>query len=361
MPVASPPPVAESPKLDPVSSYEQEVKAVLSAPVPEGFVDPHVQELRDREGGDVDPVALDDVDPPTLATSDGPSDAELRMGDTVDTDTPVDDVDGPQALPTDEPVIDTDPQPIPQYRTRPVDKIEERAFQLRKESPTKPLEQCLAEAKAELAPPQQAEPEVTLPKPEELRDERTATMTKWMNAVRNLADDAEIDELQAKIVELDKQIPQAEQQHARAAQAEAQRFQESADQAVTLYPDAAVEGSPLYQRMEEIHRTMEETGDTTIHHPRKALIIAQMAARELSIAPRNPGKAGTASKPAAQQPNPASTAPRSNRGHVPMTAPLASSGARTSPGPTPLDKLIDAVSTPDGYETLTRSLLRGRR
>jgi hypothetical protein len=89
-----------------------------------------------------------------------------------------------------------------------------------------------------------------------------------------------------------------------------------------MYPDAEKEGSPLYKRMAEIHAIMEANGDDTIHHPQKALLIAQMAARELRIAPR----AVTApSSPPAQR-----TATTRARGVAPMTAPLAPRGARTT-------------------------------
>lgn len=340
------PVTTEAPKLDPVSAYEAEVQRMLSTPTPEGFVDPHVEELQAREAGDVDPQIMDDVDPEHIGSS-GPTDAELAAGEN---DQPTDiDLDAPSVT-----------EKAPQYRTRPVDDIEKRAFELRKGNPDKPLQECLDEARAELT--QAAEPEVTLPTPQALADERKELDKEWRRAVRELASDEDIQELEARIAEIDDQLPKAAEQHQRAAQREAERFQEYANRTVELYPDAAVEGSPLYERMEAIHQTMEANGDSTIHAPNKALVIAQMAARELSIAPKTPGKAGASTTGAPGQPRQAATAQPRARGHAPMTAPLASPGARTTTtGPTSFDKQIAAVNTPEGYETLMRSLVRGRR
>ena len=118
-----------------------------------------------------------------------------------------------------------------------------------------------------------------------------------------------------------------------------------------FYPDAAKEGSPLFNRMAEIHATLEETSDPLLHDPNKALVIAQMAARELQIAPRRAASAPaqrTAAKPNGQR-GPA----------TPMTAsmPAAGSQRRTSAPPVPAaSKRIESISSPEDYAAYVRSL-----
>jgi hypothetical protein len=65
----------------------------------------------------------------------------------------------------------------------------------------------------------------------------------------------------------------------------AAEFEEYAQRAVALYPDAGREGTPMFNLMAQIHATMEATGDPVVNHPQKAFMIAERAAAALGISP----------------------------------------------------------------------------
>jgi hypothetical protein len=185
--------------------------------------------------------------------------------------------------------------------------------------------------------------------PAELRQQKKDLEKKWRAAVKDLEDDDAIAAIEKQIEDIDDLIPQAEQAKVKRTEQVVSQFQAAAQKAVAMYPDAEKEGSPLYKRMAEIHAIMEANGDDTIHHPQKALLIAQMAARELRIAPR----AVTApSSPPAQR-----TATTRARGVAPMTAPLAPRGARTTaPAANPVEKAIASIRSTEDYSKLMRKI-----
>lgn len=351
-------PQAQAPKLDPISAYNKAVEEAMRAPLEEGYVDPHLASNPPAPDYDVTGKTSDDrdVDPERF----GPSEAELRAG--------MEEGGGEQGLPTEEggtqglPTEEGDKtQQQPAHDKQPAaDAVALAAAALRAANPALSIADALAiaEARAPKAAEQQTTAaqveaqEITapdVPTPEELRAKRKELDKEWRNAVKDLADDDAIEAIEKKIEELDDQIPQAEQAHVEYANQVRGQFEQFAAKTVELYPDAAVEGSPLFVRMEEIHRTMEETGDETLNSPRKALLIAQMAARELGTAPRTVKPAATTQpgKPAA---------PRV-KGNAPMTAPLASGSARTaSPPINVVDKAIAGIRTPEDFANTMRGL-----
>lgn len=62
-------------------------------------------------------------------------------------------------------------------------------------------------------------------------------------------------------------------------------LRKSAKEAARLYPDAAVEGSPFYNRMVEIEKRLIAANDPLVNDPNKPLIIAMRADAELKTAP----------------------------------------------------------------------------
>lgn len=92
---------------------------------------------------------------------------------------------------------------------------------------------------------------------------------------------------------------QSDRQQVEAQTTYASKFQASESRAVELYPQASDANSDLGKRMVEIEQALEETGDPLFTNPDKPLIIAQMAAAELRIAPRRKGAPVTPAKPAA--------------------------------------------------------------
>lgn len=96
-------------------------------------------------------------------------------------------------------------------------------------------------------------------------------------------------DLQAELADLPFQIFEARQQE-RAVQVEQQSTAEKAiaeaeARAMQLYPDIAVENSEMRVEMEVIAAALTESGDPLLTQPDCGLRIAQMAARNLSIAP----------------------------------------------------------------------------
>jgi hypothetical protein len=75
-------------------------------------------------------------------------------------------------------------------------------------------------------------------------------------------------------------------------------LKESQNKAVKFYPDTSDKNSAITKRMVEIDNELNEMDNDLYHDPDKPFIIAQMAARELGIAPnskRQPATQGTKS------------------------------------------------------------------
>ena len=349
----------EGEKLDPISAYNKAVEEAMKAPLADDYVDPHFGDKPAKAPDyDVTGKANDDrdVDPERF----GPTEAELRAGmeeGGEEQGLPTEEV-GTQGLPTEE--GEKAQQQPAQAKQPEVDAVALAAAALRAANPALSIADALAIAEARA--PKAAEQQQTvareveaqeiiapdLPSPDELRTKRKELEKEWRTAVKDLADDDAIEAIEKQMEVLDTQIPQAEQAHAEYANQIRGQFEAFANRTVERYPDAAKEGSPLFVRMEEIHRSMEETQDETLNSPRKALLIAQMAARELGIAPRSVQAAPTG--------QPTKAAPRV-KGNAPMTAPLASGSARTATQATNVvDKAIAGIRTPEDFERTMRGL-----
>lgn len=131
-------------------------------------------------------------------------------------------------------------------------------------------------------------------------------------------------DIQAEILKLNlhrsglERSAEREQQNA-AAKYDAD-FSASEAKATDLYPFVKDEASPGLKRIKEIDAALKANNDPLYYSPDKPLKLAQMAAAELNIAPRN--KNATPAKPAAA---PATPAPK--KGIVP------SGSSRTVPQP----------------------------
>jgi hypothetical protein len=137
----------------------------------------------------------------------------------------------------------------------------------------------------------------------------------------------------------------------RKAQARAQyetSFAKSNTQAVGLYPDAANVESPLAKKMVEIETLLEETNDPLFRDPNKPLVVAQMAARELRIAPKAKGTAPVV-KPALKPAAPA----------VPVAKPkgmLPAGGSTTAPVTNPHAEMNSKIQSVNNPEDLKKTL-----
>jgi hypothetical protein len=165
---------------------------------------------------------------------------------------------------------------------------------------------------------------------------------------------------------LDKQLRKLDRKHTalereaeaqgreRQAQAKVQyetAFARSNTQAVGLYPDAANIETPLAKKMVEIEKLLEETNDPLFRDPNKPLVVAQMAARELRIAPKAKSTAPVV-KPALKPAAPA----------VPVAKPkgmLPAGGSTTAPVANPhaeMNSKIQSVQNPDDLKKELKKL-----
>ena len=109
------------------------------------------------------------------------------------------------------------------------------------------------------------------------------------------------------------------------------------EKAATLYPDAAVETSALYQRAEEIIDAMRDNGDPILGKPDSVLRVVQMAAAELGIAPRSTSAAGAVAPKNTNPPAP---------GPVRMRPTAGSGGNASAPQTAAMAlKAIDSMTT----------------
>ncbi len=108
-----------------------------------------------------------------------------------------------------------------------------------------------------------------------------------------------------------------------------QDFSKSEAQAIDLYPFAADPNSVGAKRMSQIEATMLKNGDPAYHSANKPLLLAQMVAAELKIAPRNknasPAKAAAPAVPALKK------------------GVLPTGGSRTTPVTNQKPALVEAV------------------
>lgn len=237
-----------------------------------------------------------------------------------------------------------------QATEQPTQSAEDKlALWLKENNPNLTLEQALAAAKAaqKATEPEKAieQPVAKGPNLEQL-EARRAELKAQRKSARAELNLEELDKIEDELEDLTENLmPAARAAEHQASQALASQFEASGERVRNLYPEATNSDSALYKRMEEIDADLEANGDPLFLSPDKPLRIAQMAARELNIAPK--AKAG----PAATQP-PARQQPR-------MTAPLKAAGVRAAaPNPTSqLEQQIDAVNSPEKYEELRRQLI----
>jgi hypothetical protein len=275
----------------------------------------------------------------------------------------------PDALPPDElPPENAEPTPggkPPQFRLRPRDKLEETAFQIRRRNADISLEQALAMAKEQLGqPPDGTSQPGATPKPEtapqptlaELKQKRSDLKSQIREARASL-DFETLDNLELELEKLDEEAIPAAREHEAVTVSERERqltqtWDHATSEAVRLYPDAAQEGSELFQRIDALDKEMQQNGDPLFNDPKKPLILAQMAARELLIAPRVTPAASLQRQPQSQQ-QARQVAPA-----VSMTRPLAVSGSRSSSTPfNEIHAAIEQANTPQALEALRIQLL----
>lgn len=208
-------------------------------------------------------------------------------------------------------------------------------------------------AAAEPAPadPAAATPAEPAPTVAALRT-RIAEMREQIKAAASEADTVKMAELTLDLDDARVALGEAIGAEAQGRQALHQSQISSKDKAKALYPTVTKPTSPLYQRWNEVHARLLANHDPLLsgNNPNVPLIITQMAAAELGIAPGAPAKAAP-SVPPSPSPNavrPVQPAPGSAR----SSAPSNPAGQ--------LDQRLTGITKMDDYEQLKDELFAAR-
>jgi hypothetical protein len=182
---------------------------------------------------------------------------------------------------------------------------------------------------------------------------RILTMRQEIKIAGNEADTVRMAELNIAIDEAREELAQAKEAKTFAETAQVAAEQETATiisstraKVHDLYPQFSDRNSPLARKWDDVAARLQANHDPTLNNPRAALIVAQMAAAELGIAPK--------ASLSTQSPSPTSPA---------RPVPLVPGSARSSAPANPtghLDARIAGVNTADDYERLKEELLVGR-
>jgi hypothetical protein len=241
------------------------------------------------------------------------------------------------------------------YRLRGSNDVEDRAFELKKRNRDLSLEECLARAKKEILgeePKNTEETPAADGMPATIEDaqaklkELRAAKSK---AMRDELDLAKADELDLEMEKVRDHMMVLERrkitEQTRAEQKYLQEFGASQEKASSLYQFLSDEKSAGFIRAREIDELMKEEGDPTFHNPNKPLIIAQMVAAELRIAPKSkksPAATAPATKPtmSAPAPKPASV--------------ISSGGSRTVTQSTQSGQQAAAIDAAQSFDDLRK-------
>lgn len=179
------------------------------------------------------------------------------------------------------------------YRIKAKNDVERTALALHKANPEWTLEQSIEAAK-------KLHPETATETHQEAESESVSLDTidaqiadlkeKRRTAIKEFDADLQI-EIEEQLDALKDQKSQLSLKQQEKAITEEQQFYAEADhyakEAVALYPDSANPNSALAKEMARIDRDLIATDNPLIYDPKKAFRVAQMAANNLSIAPRS--------------------------------------------------------------------------
>lgn len=276
----------------------------------------------------------------------------------------------------------------PQYRFRPEGKVDAEAFRIYKAANRAgaPIQMsdaiALAKSNLGIESPTPNQESVQNTDNEEVEEDLSSDVT-LAEAKQEMKDlrkahiealrDGDLDEaadIMEKMVETEDLIEVVEEREQKQEASQRQKhdseFEESANKASSLFPDFGDQKSEFFARCNEIDEALRETGDPRYFDAGKPLMIAQMAAKELNIAPMV--KSRVAKKTAAQKaapepekvvtntPQQVSPSPQPPRTEKPGQLPAASGASRTSGTPTgaaaSLAEQVANIDNPDAFEKL---------
>ncbi|MBK1883664.1 hypothetical protein JIN85_14680 [Luteolibacter pohnpeiensis] len=238
------------------------------------------------------------------------------------------------------------------FRLRAKDEVEAEAFEIRKRHPEWSLKECISKAESILGVQEKSESKEVEQAPSRTAADVTSEITDLRAQKRAATIEMDFEkaaELEEKIDNLfderDTLRAQEAQRESSKRQEEVSRydreFAESEARTTRYYPDTKNPESPLFKKMQEIDREMQEMGDPVFDSPDKPFILAKAAAKELGIMMTNPAKtpkvaAVPAKKNATRRPNQ-----------------IASGSARSTPPTAPATKLeeqMGKIKSLDDYE-----------
>jgi len=242
----------------------------------------------------------------------------------------------------DDPALEPEKPLAKNWRVTAKSEAEAKALDMYRRNPALTLEECLARVNGKTSPAADpsapAVPKTETPAPQESSAvPAVAEIEALIEAkkaerkqLRADFDYEKADEVSDEMEALKDQLRDAraaEKESARSSESAAkQEFTQQVEAAeartITLYPDAAVEGSELWNAMIDIQERLHEAGDTdTLNAPDVSLRIARMAARELNVAPAGKNQRSAATIPEqGPAPNPVKPRPVPGRGAAPTSA-----------------------------------------
>lgn len=161
----------------------------------------------------------------------------------------------------------------------------------------------------------------------------------------------ELNALEQQLEALDEHAPAVHAHQQQGVGRFVQHYQRSADEVKAIYPEASNLSGAFCRRMAEVDAALEQCGDPRFFQPDKPMIIAQMVAAELQMAP------GGRTRATVESPQPP-YASLSGGALQYLPPPVASGLARTSmPHVTSAEAAIASVQTPDQLDRLKLQLL----
>jgi len=274
-----------------------------------------------------------------------PEEAEEDAGNGEEPETEEDEF-PEEEIPED--TVEDEGKPQERFRIRATNEVEATALLLKKQNPGWTLEDCLSKSKTIHGTPEDHTEEADADKAE--GPKTVAEVRERIDALRDAKAEAfealeftEASRLDREIDKLRDALDEIKEQEVRKEQLLEMEFNQavehSQNKAVSIYPDTTKADSPLVKRMVEIDRQMKDDGNPLYFSPDKPFKLAQMAANDIGIAPRNPKSAATSAKPMTKS----------------RTVQPASGNARTTAPTSPNDKIeqaVDQVSDIASYDAL---------
>jgi hypothetical protein len=347
-------PAADLAEVDKKLSAEDEEKSFVDPDDEEEAADPDEGDDDDETDGD-DASGDSDSDDAGDEGDDSGEQDDSSKDDDGDDDDDKDDGDDDEANARDD-----SGKPKRRYRLQSDDPVEQRAFDLKRRNRDLSMRECIERAEKELGVAQgETETDAdgnTRQTDSEQDDGLPKTAAEAEAEIDRLSEEAqkaygeELDfekgaQLQARINKLNRlvgklQLAEVEQGRTSAVERD-QAYRDAERKAVDLYDFVTDPKHPGVKLMEDINERLRDAGDPLYDSPEKPLRIAQMAARELGIAPKGKTRKGGEKTPG-----------KPPRGKAPVQP--ASGNARTNPTTNAgaLEDQVEKINSPDDWDKM---------